>query len=995
MPNSKFSWIPIHHQLADYLSDHRNDQPGLVQLLRDLDINALNDKDDEDQVIDLAEIDPFTFFCYLYKFGPVKSLANLQRLSERLGFSPIPTDVQGVPTANAQKVWLFPYKKLRKSNEVARLWTFFDAVRNDAVTDELFADVLSIRNVGLTKLTESLFTIQPETYLPLNRPVRPWLLSQFSIDARFETWTDYGRLLSSIRSQTDQPFAEISYNAWLARQEAPVNYWIFQGNPDAFDLTAALQQNILTSWTVTAHKDKIRPGDQVIIWATGRDAGCYALAEVTGRPGPAQPAPDDHLWKNPRRNDLAVAIRVTHDLSAAPLSWAYLKTIPDLEDLKVGNQGTNFMATEQEFTTISDVAESARKPRTWLFAPGRGASAWDEFYQKGIMAIGWDDLGDLNDFPGKDDIVRKLQQLEDTEGSKKNDASACWEFVKELRPGDSVIVKKGRTELLGHGIIKGDYRYDPARKDYHHTRAVEWKTKGSWPAPERLAIKTLTDISPYPGFPEKLMAIMTGGKLPLKKTVTPRVKTNAVNTILFGPPGTGKTYHTINRALSILQGVPVSALSKDRQALQEQFRQFQTEGRIGFVTFHPSFSYEDFVEGLKPVIDEAKGTLKYEIQPGIFKTMVVNAAYEYVKTVTTEPGRLTFESRWESFVQDVEDRLSEGTEVALQSRSNKKLHVVKVSDKGNLIIRHEGATTEQEYVVSRDRSKKLFESYPSLEAVDNINTAFRAVIGGSNTSAYWAVLKALSAKETPHLQVEPVAPLWDQKASRIEDLDWSEIDPDAPSVRPYVLIIDEINPGNIPAIFGELITLIEDDKRAGREEGLSLTLPYSKEAFQVPANLYLIGTMNTADRSVEALDAALRRRFAFEPQMPQPGLLSLDIGGVDVSAILSRMNTRLERLLDRDHTIGHAYFMGASSIDDLALVFGTKVIPQLQEYFYGDWRKIGMVLGKEFVTVEETAPTTWPAGFDDEAEEAKGQVYRIRELKTPEEWKSALLSILA
>lgn len=994
MEMNNFTWITVHHQLADYLSQHRNDQPGLVQLLRDLEINALNDRDDGDQVIDLAEIDPFTFFCYLYKFGPVKSLANLQRLSDRLGFLPVPTDVKGVPTANAQKVWLFPYKKSRKNNEVARLWAFFDAVRQDSVTDQLFADVLSIRNVGRTKLTEALFTIQPKSYLPINRPVRPWLLTQFNIDAQFETWTDYLTLLSSIRAQTNQPFAEISYEAWLARQEAPVNYWIFQGNPEAFDLTAALQQNILTSWTVTAHKDKIHPGDQVIIWATGKEAGCYALAEVTGKPGPARPAPDDHLWKNPRRNDLAVSLRVTHDLSSTPLSWAYLKTIPDLEDLKVGNQGTNFMATEQEFTTIADLAGSARKPKTWLFAPGHGASAWDEFYQKGIMAIGWDGLGNLATYSAKDDIVRRLQELEATEESKKNDATACWEFVQGLRPGDIVISKKGRNELLGYGTVKGDYRFDSSRKEYQHTRLVEWKAQGRWPVQESLAIKTLTDISPYPGFPEKLMAIMTGGKLPLRKTITPRIRTNPVNSILFGPPGTGKTYQTINRALSILQGIPVSALSKDREAVQEQFRQFQTDGRVGFVTFHPSFSYEDFVEGLKPVIDEAKGNLKYEVQPGIFKTMVVHAAYEYVKTVTTEPGRLTFEDRWDVFVQDVEDRLSEGSEFVLQSRSSKNLHVVKVSDKGNLIIRHEGATTDQEYVVSRDRSKKLFESYPSLDAIDNINTAFRAVIGGSNASAYWAVLKALSAKEVPQFHVEPEAPSWGQKASRVEDLDWSAIDPNAPSVRPYVLIIDEINRGNIPAIFGELITLIEDDKRAGREEGLALTLPYSKETFQVPANLYIIGTMNTADRSVEALDAALRRRFSFEPQMPQPDLLPKDIGGVDLSALLSKMNERLERLLDRDHTIGHAFFMGATSIEDLALVFRSKVIPQLQEYFYGDWRKIGMVLGKEFVTAEDTPAYSWPSGFDDDAEEAKSQIYRIRDVTTPEGWKKALLSIL-
>ena len=242
--------------------------------------------------------------------------------------------------------------------------------------------------------------------------------------------------------------------------------------------------------------------------------------------------------------------------------------------------------------------------------------------------------------------------------------------------------------------------------------------------------------------------------------------------------------------------------------------------------------------------------------------------------------------------------------------------------------------------------------------------------------------------------VAPLAPSWEQKAGRLEDMDWSTVDPDAPSVRPFVLIIDEINRGNIPAIFGELITLIEDDKRAGREEGLSLTLPYSKESFQVPANLYLIGTMNTADRSVEALDAALRRRFAFEPHMAQPQLLSTNVDGVDVSTLLARINGRLERLLDRDHTIGHAFFMSAKTVEDLALVFQTKVLPQLQEYFYGDWRKIGMVLGKEFIATEDSTFASWPEGFEDDAEEAQSQVYRVRDITGAEAWKKAFLSIL-
>ena len=191
-----------------------------------------------------------------------------------------------------------------------------------------------------------------------------------------------------------------------------------------------------------------------------------------------------------------------------------------------------------------------------------------------------------------------------------------------------------------------------------------------------------------------------------------------------------------------------------------------------------------------------------------------------------------------------------------------------------------------------------------------------------------------------------------------------------------MLIIDEINRGNIAGIFGELITLIEPDKRAFQVEVAQVMLPYSKKLFAVPPNLHIIGTMNTADRSVEALDTALRRRFSFVEMPCRPDRIEQPDGlDVDLRAMLIAINGRIERLLDRDHHIGHSYFMGVRSELDLRLVFKNKVLPLLQEYFYGDPRKLGAVLGEPWVTLDKKNGYALRKGFD--VEDAEKPIYAI------------------
>uniref|UniRef100_UPI00404B371A McrB family protein n=1 Tax=Gelidibacter sp. TaxID=2018083 RepID=UPI00404B371A len=211
----------------------------------------------------------------------------------------------------------------------------------------------------------------------------------------------------------------------------------------------------------------------------------------------------------------------------------------------------------------------------------------------------------------------------------------------------------------------------------------------------------------------------------------------------------------------------------------------------------------------------------------------------------------------------------------------------------------------------------------------------------------------------------------------------------------YAIFIDEINRGNVSAIFGELITLIEGDKRIGGDNEIRVRLPYSKSEFGVPSNLYIIGTMNTADRSVEALDTALRRRFSFTEIMPNPSLLvDKKFEGFTLADVLQTINERIEVLLDRDHTIGHSYFLQLESgnINGLKSVFENCILPLLQEYFYHDYEKIALILGEGFIRVKENKSVNFASFKSIDSPEITNQFELISPINDIEEAISLLLN---
>lgn len=468
------------------------------------------------------------------------------------------------------------------------------------------------------------------------------------------------------------------------------------------------------------------------------------------------------------------------------------------------------------------------------------------------------------------------------------------------------------------------------------------------------------------------------------------ISTNTVlNKILYGPPGTGKTFNTVSEALNILGDSEVAEWQGKKPNSIEKLKQ-AFPGQVEFVTFHQSFSYEDFVEGLRANSDD--GNLSYEIEDGVFKKICVEAMFSKLKR-DYSVKEVSFSELYDQFLMSVKAKLLEGP-YSLATKSEKSLYIRTLSDRETLHIYHEGS--EVLHSVGRKRLKRLFDVYPDIEHFDkikNIHNEITEAIGGANSTVYWSVLnKVLLLKQEMIEQQDDGEDLsvlnYEQKKQELADTE----NPEFMEGKPHVLIIDEINRGNISRIFGELITLIEDSKRQGCAEAISVKLPYSnaKEIFSVPNNLYIIGTMNTADRSLAMMDTALRRRFDFKEMMPNPCLLHLLFDEAEVTAysewedferwdftnkdskwawdkdhsgedlmvenqinlrrLLFAINQRIEALYDREHTIGHAFFMSLnenSTITDLANIFKNKILPLLEEYFYDDWEKIRLVLADQ------------------------------------------------
>lgn len=433
------------------------------------------------------------------------------------------------------------------------------------------------------------------------------------------------------------------------------------------------------------------------------------------------------------------------------------------------------------------------------------------------------------------------------------------------------------------------------------------------------------------------------------------MKNIPLNQILYGPPGTGKTYHTIDKALEIL-----GENLESRDEKKAKFDEYVKNGQIVFTTFHQSYGYEEFVEGIKPIMDSEKGNSKeieYEIKDGIFKELYKRALNKEREIAINKDEGISVDKNskvWKislgskGFLREEcfkENKICIGwhdipkykDERFLNLGSNDKnsiISFVEYMQIGDLVcVFNTSETIKGIGVIASDvkySGDKEYQTYREIRWISQDEEINILDLNNGKILVQKTVYRLYRISSNDLLE-------------RINQLNDLKIVKDNTKEK-FIIIIDEINRGNVSKIFGELITLIEPSKRIGEKEELKVRLPYSGDEFGVPKNVYILGTMNTADRSITSLDTALRRRFEFVEMMPDVSKLSDNCKDVNLQELLKAINTRIEYLLDREKTIGHAFFIGVENLEDLKKVFQNKIIPLLQEYFYNDYTLISAVL---------------------------------------------------
>lgn len=671
----------------------------------------------------------------------------------------------------------------------------------------------------------------------------------------------------------------------IASKQQNLNYWIFQGNPKFYDVVGALQNDHLQTWKVAAHKDKIKVNDKIILWLSGENSGCYALARVVSKVGkiPNDETEIQYYKVGYNESEDRVQIAVEYNLYDKPILWESLKQDESFSNFKGGNQGTNFVATEDEYKSLLDISRS------------NDNNAYEEV--KRML-----DKDKLNEF------LNFLRTFVKSNAITQDDVRISFNVRKNRKRLVFII---GSRYALCIQKIKNETEFSfisnkiLTNKNGEFTNA-KGEVEAYWNIPENILdfeedIKEgmLGELSrnnknPYRKYTNKdFISDIYQNNLAMN-TSENTIYTAPLNQILYGPPGTGKTYNTVLEAAKIVTGNEYISYDEALKVFNDNLG-----NQIEFITFHQNYSYEDFIQGLRPDTENGSA-LTFEKKDGIFKRIADRALKNLDASNNPATAKKEFHIVFQELIKPLNDADVEELEIKMKKSS---FYINEVGEKSIEFRKNIG---DSNHTLSINTLRKMYEK--------GINDL---ILGG--LQPYYNPILAL---------------LLEKGKSNVQSVKKEN----------YVIIIDEINRANISRVFGELITLIEEDKRSHGKIPMRVTLP-SGDSFMVPSNLYIIGTMNTADKSIALLDIALRRRFEFVPMYPD-----LTLEAVHDKEILAAINKSILDRKNHDFTIGHAYFMG----DDYSRVktINNKVIPLLLEYFMNDEKEVKAILQSAQLTVD-------------------------------------------
>lgn len=866
MPEANFTWVETHKGIVDFLRKNEHQQSKLIDLLRSLNINVIIDKESEKgPKIALTEIDPFTFFCLIHKHR-AKRIGILQNLARLLKLD-APSGDAGLPTSQALSSRLFPYKYERE-NEIEVLWDFFNKALNDELTEKDFKNALSVKNIAATKLSELLFYILPEKYLPINGPTKPYIEQGLGLNSEFNSLTEYNMVLKQIKSKTQEQFYELSFNAWN---------W-------AKDHKTSKDQKSTTS------------KDQIVF--SNILSEVEKLIRQSGFSFHNQKDTNSYVW-------------IKGPLNVIGNKEAHYEIIRRKKSVYVELHFEN----KKSHTYFHSKMPALPQKLKWFEWHGGGqsiTSSQHDISTDGLASMLASDLFALEDAIG-DEVRQHMGTLNKKYSLKKayttwlqgeygSESQTVSSYVKAIEILSNVLSKniflindqKFLSDLYSDLITR---QKDPQSK-YNIGNPPSYGKHGFYSASINSYIDFLSDRT-----------IMSNPKV--TQSIYP------LNTILYGPPGTGKTYKTIKLAAEIIQSRKIGDYKEAMKVFNENLH-----GQIEFITFHQNYSYEDFIQGLRPTTDNAD-TLVFQKKDGIFKQLA-DRALENLIASNREPEELSNEARFNEAIELFAEQITESEETIPLTEA------AYVFDAEPDAFRYTGNKWGNSSQGLRMKFSDLREFYRNnvksrkdIKSLTNISG-----LANQHKSYYFKVYEKL-------VQLIPK-----KIAKPIQEIQ-----------KNYVIIIDEINRANISRVFGELITLIEPDKRSHGETPLKAKLP-SGDSFTVPSNLYIIGTMNTADKSIALLDIALRRRFNFEAMFPLDEIPSHTIYDVEV---LKKINKEIIATKGHDFQIGHSYFMNKD--ETLTKRMNNKVVPLLMEYYMNDKDEVCQLLKKAGLVVDENS---WP-----------------------------------